>query len=143
MEEAMRIVSEMPPNECDSAVLGTLLGACKLHGDVRMADEIGAKLIELEPTSCGGYVLLANVYAAGGEWDEFAQVRKKMKERTVKKAPGFSQIEVKGKNHVFFVGDRSHPQVDEIYGMLCQTVLPAMRETHKTSHIYRCSSQTW
>ncbi|KAK0598545.1 hypothetical protein LWI29_035742 [Acer saccharum] len=76
MEEAMRIVNEMPPNECDSAVLGALLGACKLHGDVRMADEIGVRLIELEPTSCGGYVLLANVYAAGGEWGEFAQGRR-------------------------------------------------------------------
>ncbi|KAI9161411.1 hypothetical protein LWI28_017094 [Acer negundo] len=108
MEEAMRIVNEMPPSECDSAVLGALLGACKLHGDVRMADEIGARLIELEPTSCGGYVQLANVYEAGGEWDEFAQVRKKMKERNVKKAPGFSQIEVKGKNHVYSLWGTDH-----------------------------------
>ncbi|KAL5769380.1 hypothetical protein ACOSQ2_016163 [Xanthoceras sorbifolium] len=129
VKEAMRVVSEMPPNERDSTVLGALLGACRLHGDVRMADEIGAKLIELEPTSSGGYVLLANVYAAGGEWNEFAQVRKKMKERNVK---SFSQIEVKGKNHVFFVGDRSHPQVGEIYGMLCQTLLPAIREMGST-----------
>lgn len=127
MEETMMVVSKMPPNEHDSAVLGALLGACRLHGDVGMADEIGAKLIELEPSSSGAYVLLANVYAAGGEWDEFAQLRKKMKERNVKKVPGFSQVEVKGKNHVFFAGDTSHPQVDEIYGMLCQTLLPHMQ----------------
>ncbi|XP_031266918.1 pentatricopeptide repeat-containing protein At2g35030, mitochondrial-like [Pistacia vera] len=128
VEEAMKVVCQMPPDECDVAVLGALLGACRLHGNVRIADEIGEKLIELEPTSSGSYILLANVYAACGEWDEFAKVRKKMKEKNVKKVPGFSQIEVKGKSHLFFVGDRSHPQVEEIYGLLRQTLLPTMRD---------------
>ncbi|KAK9268234.1 hypothetical protein L1049_010677 [Liquidambar formosana] len=128
VDEAMRVVCKMPPSERDGAVLGTLLGACKLHGNVELANHIGEKLIELEPTSSGGYVLLANVYAACGKWDEFAQLRKKMKERKVKKLPGFSQIEVKGDSHVFFVGDRSHPEVKEIYGLLQEKLLPLMHD---------------
>ncbi|ESR63212.1 hypothetical protein CICLE_v10017604mg, partial [Citrus x clementina] len=127
VEEAMRVVSKMPPLERDHVVLGALLGACRLHGDVRMAVYIGERLIELQPSSSGAYVLSANVHAARGEWDEFAQVRKKM-ERRGKKVASFSQIEVKGKDHVFFVGDRSHPKVSEIYGLLRETLLAPMRE---------------
>ncbi|XP_058007882.1 pentatricopeptide repeat-containing protein At2g35030, mitochondrial isoform X2 [Hevea brasiliensis] len=96
VNKAMKVVSEMPQHERDGAVLGALLGACRLHRDVRLANQIGNKLIDQEPTSSGSYTLLANVYAACGKWNEFAQVRKKMKERNVKKEPGFSRIEVKG-----------------------------------------------
>ncbi|XVF28097.1 hypothetical protein REPUB_Repub14bG0165300 [Reevesia pubescens] len=118
LDKAMSVVNKMPPCECDGAVLGALLAACRLYGDDKIANHIGKQLIELEPTDSGGYVLLANVYAAHEKWDEFARVRKMMKERKVKKLPGFSQVEVKGMYHVFFVGDRSHPQVEEIYEML-------------------------
>ena len=128
VDESMDVVSTIPPSERDEAVLVALLGACKLHGDVTIANSIGEKLLEFESSSSGGYVLLANTFAAEGQWDEFAQVRKRMRERNVKKIPGYSQIQVKGKNHVFFVGDRSHPQVEDIYRMLQHNLQPLMRE---------------
>ncbi|KAI4298860.1 hypothetical protein L6164_032374 [Bauhinia variegata] len=128
VDEAMNVVCTMPPSERDGAVLGALLGARKLHTDIKMANSIAEKLLELEPSSSGAYVLLANAYAAEGRWDELAQVRKKMKESNVKKVPGYSQIEVKGKNYVFYVGDRSHPQVEEAYSLLLQNLQPLMRE---------------
>ncbi|KAK4337655.1 hypothetical protein RND71_042142 [Anisodus tanguticus] len=31
VEEAIRVVNQMPPEKCDGAVLGDLLGACKLY----------------------------------------------------------------------------------------------------------------
>ncbi|KAK4370081.1 hypothetical protein RND71_009556 [Anisodus tanguticus] len=31
VEEAIRVVNQMPPEECDGAVLGDLLGACKFY----------------------------------------------------------------------------------------------------------------
>lgn len=128
VDEAVKVVHQMPPCERDGTVLGALLGACKLHGDVGLADYIGDELLELEPASSGGYVLLASMYAACGKWDEFAQLRKKMKERKVKKVPGFSQIEVNGKSHVFLVGDRSHPEMEKIYTVLQDKLLPLMQE---------------
>ncbi|KAL2341444.1 hypothetical protein Fmac_009384 [Flemingia macrophylla] len=128
VDEAMDVVSTIPPSERDEAVLVALLGACRVHGDVAIANSIGEKLLELEPSSSGGYVLLANTYAAGGQWDEFAQVRKIMKKRKVKKIPGYSQIQIKGENHVFVVGERSHPQIEEIYGLLQRNLQPLMRE---------------
>ncbi|XP_028762800.1 pentatricopeptide repeat-containing protein At4g02750-like [Neltuma alba] len=128
LNEAIDIVVKMPPSERDGVVLGALLGACKLRGDAKTANSIGEKLLELDPSSSGGYALLANAYAAEGKWDEFAQVKKKMRERSVKRRPGYSLIEVRGKNHVFVVGDRSHPQIEEIYGLLLQNLQPLMRE---------------
>ncbi|XP_059290112.1 pentatricopeptide repeat-containing protein At1g09410, mitochondrial-like [Lycium ferocissimum] len=128
VDEAIRVVHQMPPEECDSAVLGALLGACKLYGDVGVANQICDEILEREPSSSGAYVLMANAYAASGRWGDFAQVRKKMKERNVKKVPGFSEIEVNGKNHVFFVGDRSHPEKEEIYTLIKENLLPLMQE---------------
>lgn len=124
VDEATKVLSKMPHCELDGAVLGTLLGACRLHGDVRLASCIGEKLLEMEPTSSGNYVLLANVYASNGMWHKFAQLRKMMKERNVRKAPGFSQIEVNGKNHVFLAGDRSHSEMDDIYRLLQESFFP-------------------
>ncbi|XP_043698723.1 pentatricopeptide repeat-containing protein At4g02750-like [Telopea speciosissima] len=126
VDEAFKVVSQMPQGKQDGAILGALLSACKLHGNVAVANQVGEALIELEPTSSGGYVLLASVYAAHEKWSDFAGVRKKMKERKVRKVPGFSQIEVKNRTHVFFVGDKSHPQVKEIYALLKEILLPQM-----------------
>lgn len=136
VEKAMSVFSKMPPSENIDSVLGALLGACRLHGDGKLANRIGQKLIELEPANSIGYVLLAQTYAASGKWDEFSRVRKMMREKNVKKVPGISQIEVKGKIHVFFVEDKSHPQVQEIYDMLRNTVMPLMQEE---TCIQKCS----
>ena len=46
------------------------------------------------------------------------KVEKAMKDRGINKEPGCSWIEVKSRAHVFPVGDRSHPQMQEIYAML-------------------------
>lgn len=133
VDEAMDVVSTVPPSERDEAVLMALLGASRLHGDIAMANSIGEKLLDLDPSSSGGYVLLANTYAAEGQWGEFAKVRKRMKERYLKKIPGYSQIQIKGKNHVFVVGERSHPQIEEIYTLLQQNLQPLMREMGSTA----------
>ncbi|KAK4394921.1 Pentatricopeptide repeat-containing protein [Sesamum angolense] len=77
VNEAMKVVRKMPPDKYDGAVLGALLGACRLHGNEGLVDHIGDELIALEPASSGGYVLLANVYAASGKWDKFSELRKK------------------------------------------------------------------
>ncbi|KZV41837.1 pentatricopeptide repeat-containing protein [Dorcoceras hygrometricum] len=128
VNEAVKVVQEMPPDKYDGAVLGALLGACMLHGDVGVADHVGDELIGLEQAISGGYVSLANVYAASGRWDQFSRLRKTMKEKKVKKVPGCSKIEVNGENRTFFVGDRSHPETKEIYMLLQEKLLPLMQD---------------
>lgn len=128
IEEAEWVVDQMPTSERDGAVLGALLAACNLHGHDEAAGRVAEELIETKPNGSGAYILLANMYAARRKWDDVARVRKMMKERKVKKVPGFSQIEVKNKSHVFFVGDREHPKMKEIYAMLEEELLPQMKD---------------
>ncbi|KAH9313452.1 hypothetical protein KI387_044571, partial [Taxus chinensis] len=45
-------------------------------------------------------------------------LRKMMKDRGIKKLPGCSWIEVHKTVNAFSVGDRSHPQTQEIYAKL-------------------------
>jgi pentatricopeptide repeat protein len=112
--EARKLIDEMPVSP-DVTVLGTLLGACKKHRNIELGEEIGRRVIELEPNNSGRYVLLANLYANAGKWEDVAKVRKLMDDRGVKKAPGFSMIELQGTVHEFIAGERNHPQAKELH----------------------------
>ncbi|XP_072953664.1 pentatricopeptide repeat-containing protein At1g05750, chloroplastic [Typha angustifolia] len=117
LDEAMRVVEGMPmrPNE---VILGSLLSASRMHGDVKLAEKLMRYVVELEPDIDSNYVLLSNIYAAIGMWDGVGEVRYLMKAQGIKKKPGFSAVEIDGNTHEFVAADRSHPQSDEIYEML-------------------------
>ncbi|KAH9793300.1 hypothetical protein KPL71_004479 [Citrus sinensis] len=42
--------------------VGALLGACKIHGAVKLSHEVGKRLLELQPEHCRRYVVLSNVH---------------------------------------------------------------------------------
>ncbi|XP_019154782.1 PREDICTED: pentatricopeptide repeat-containing protein At5g66520-like [Ipomoea nil] len=115
LEEARRVIEEMPINP-DVGVLGALLGACRIHNNLDLGEDIGKKVIELEPHNSGRYVLLANLYANAGRWEDVAKVRKLMNDRGVRKPPGYSMVELGGVVDEFIAGGRTHPQAREIYG---------------------------
>ncbi|KAL6876344.1 hypothetical protein ACP4OV_012916 [Aristida adscensionis] len=102
----------------DSGIWGALLNGCKIHKNDALGEVALQKLIELEPEDAGNYVLLSNIYAQSGKWEEAARVRKLMARRDLKKTIACSWIEWKGKTHGFLVGDASHPRSDEIYAEL-------------------------
>nr|GEY49447.1 pentatricopeptide repeat-containing protein At5g66520-like [Tanacetum cinerariifolium] len=119
LDEAMKLIKEMPMSP-DVGVLGALLGACKIHKNVELGEQIGKKVIELEPHNSGRYVLLANIYASASKWEQVANIRKLMNDRGVKKAPGFSLIEMGGKVNEFIAGGRAHPDSKEIYAKVSE-----------------------
>ncbi|XP_009795612.2 pentatricopeptide repeat-containing protein At5g66520 [Nicotiana sylvestris] len=114
LEEARKIIKEMPMS-ADVGVLGALLGACRIHKNIELGEIIGKQVIELEPQNSGRYVVLANLYAYAGRWEDVANIRKLMNDRGVKKAPGFSVVELEGVVSEFIAGGRTHPQAKEIY----------------------------
>ncbi|XP_059287733.1 pentatricopeptide repeat-containing protein At5g66520-like [Lycium ferocissimum] len=114
LEEARRVVNEMPMSP-NVGVLGALLGACRIHKNIELGEVIGKEVIELEPHNSGRYVLLANLYAYAGRWEDVANIRKLMNDRGVKKVPGFSMVELEGVVSEFIAGGRTHPQAKEIY----------------------------
>ncbi|KAF8398731.1 hypothetical protein HHK36_014589 [Tetracentron sinense] len=78
------------PFEPSARAWGSLLSGCRACGDLECAEE----LFRLEPKSASNHVLLANMYAANGRWEEMGRIRGLMKEKGLKKESGYSWIEV-------------------------------------------------
>lgn len=124
--EAEDIINKMPMKP-DKFLWASLLGGCRIHGNLALAKRAADALFEIEPENAATYVTLANIYAAAGKWDEASKIRKIMDERGVTKTPGLSWTEIKGKAHVFLVGDTSHPRFREIYDFFAK-LLKRMKE---------------
>ena len=96
VEEAYRLIRSMPM-ECNAIVWRTLLAACRVHGNVELGEKVRRRLLELEPEHSSDYVLLANMYASRGQWNEMSRERRSMQERGVQKPePGNSFIGIPG-----------------------------------------------
>ncbi|KAM1038606.1 hypothetical protein FF1_033268 [Malus domestica] len=117
LKEAEELIESMPMMP-DVATWGALLGACKKHGDHDRGERIGRKLIELEPDHDGFHVLLSNICASKGNWDDVHEIRGTMMQHGVVKTPGCSMIEADGVVHEFLAGDKKHPRIKEIDAML-------------------------
>ncbi|ONK60931.1 uncharacterized protein A4U43_C08F24200 [Asparagus officinalis] len=112
--EARNFIERMPIQP-DSSVWGALLGACRMHPDVEIAELAARSLFELDAKNSGRYILLSNVYTSLGKIEEANRIRSLMKRKGVKKTSGFSVVEVENKVYKFLVGDESNPQSDVIY----------------------------
>ncbi|KAK7363220.1 hypothetical protein VNO77_05353 [Canavalia gladiata] len=92
LKEAMDLINTMPFKP-DKAVWGALLGACRVHNNVDLAQIAAEALISLEPESSAPYVLLYNMYANLGQWDDAERVRVLMEGKNVKKQAGYSWVD--------------------------------------------------
>lgn len=92
LTEAYELIKTMPM-EPDLFVWGALLGACRNHGNIDLAEIAAKHLFQLEPQSAGNSLLLSNLYANAGSWGNAARLKKIMKRRKVRKFPGCSWIE--------------------------------------------------
>ncbi|CAN6344889.1 unnamed protein product [Urochloa humidicola] len=117
VEEALDFINEMPC-KADALVWKTLLGACKTHNNMDIGEVAANHVIELEPQDPAPYVLLSNLYADAGLWDQVATIRSAMRDKNLMKETGLSWMQVENTIHEFRAGDTSHPQAEEIYTKL-------------------------
>ncbi|KAJ8649784.1 hypothetical protein MRB53_002807 [Persea americana] len=75
LEEAEKMATEMPMEE-SVIVWRTLLGACSFHGNIEMGERVMAKILEMEKGYGGDYVLLSNILAGAGRFDDAERVRR-------------------------------------------------------------------
>ncbi|KAF7842914.1 pentatricopeptide repeat-containing protein [Senna tora] len=117
VKQAYEYIQDMPlqPN---SVIWRTLLGACTIHGHLALAKIARSHLLQLEPKHSGDYVLLSNLYASEQRWSDVQLVRRSMLKDGVRKTPGFSLVELGNRIYEFTMGDRSHPQSQDIYQLL-------------------------
>ncbi|KAL2933698.1 hypothetical protein RDABS01_016817 [Bienertia sinuspersici] len=92
LEQAYKMLQSMPMGPRPGA-LGALLAACRTYNNVEIAEHVAQELFVLEPRNTGNYMLLSGIYAARGQWDEAARVRRDMKKKIATKLPGYSWVE--------------------------------------------------
>ncbi|XVF16690.1 hypothetical protein REPUB_Repub10bG0054000 [Reevesia pubescens] len=129
LKEAFRLLRTIP-FEPNAIIWGKILGACRLHDTVELAEEVIDHLLKLDPSDPGNYSMLANIFATAGDWDSAAIVRLQMKSIGVKKMSGASSIEIDNEVHEFTVFDRSHPKFDRIYQMIDRLSQDLKRVVH-------------
>ncbi|TYJ45034.1 hypothetical protein E1A91_A02G027600v1 [Gossypium mustelinum] len=127
LDEAMKFIQKMPISP-DFVAWGALFCACRAHKNIKMAELVSEKLLQLEPKHPGSYVFLSNVYAAVGRWEDVERVRMLMQNEAVGKDPGWSYIEVNGQVHSFVAGDHDHKRAREIYLKLEEIVSGAREQ---------------
>ncbi|CAM8906225.1 unnamed protein product [Rhodiola kirilowii] len=139
IREARRVIEIMPmkPNK---VIWMSLLGAARNHGDIDSAEYAAEHLIEVAPYAVGCYVLLSNIYAAAKRWDKVSHIRELMKQHGIRKDPGSSSIEHNGRLNEFIVGDKAHPETNEIYVKLAEMRenLKCKGHTPDTSQVLLC-----
>lgn len=92
--EAYQLIETVRPDE--SIILWrTLLGACRVHRNVELAEKCFQQLANLEPLKDADYVLLSNIYAEAERWDDVERMRNDMIDMGVLKILGSSHIEMK------------------------------------------------
>lgn len=92
VEEAYHLIRSMPM-ECNAIVWRTLLAACRVHDNVELGEKVREQLSMVEPDHSSDFVLLANMYASVGQWNEAIILRELMRDKRVQKPePGNSFI---------------------------------------------------
>ncbi|CAM8950085.1 unnamed protein product [Rhodiola kirilowii] len=118
LSEAEEFINKLEEFKNNAMLWSSLLGACSIHGNESIGKRAAEHLIKFEPQNPSPYVLLANIHAKAGNWDEVNSVRKEMNEQGVMKLPGCSWIALGQKTHTFVAGDKSHPSAYEMSATL-------------------------
>ncbi|XP_073041171.1 pentatricopeptide repeat-containing protein At1g71420 [Primulina eburnea] len=155
LTEAKKVITNMPM-EPDFVVWSAFLGACRKHGETRMANLASSKLKELDPENSLGYVMISNIYCSSNNFDQGGLMRNKMDRFGIRKEPGLSWTEVGNRVHEFASGGQRHPWLEAIcvyleellrqlkkigYVPTTSLVLYDVEEEHKEEHLYHHSEK--
>ncbi|RLN33249.1 pentatricopeptide repeat-containing protein [Panicum miliaceum] len=92
LHEALELVENMPfqPNE---GAWGAILSGCRREGNLELAAKATDRLVELLPERAAGHlVLLANMYAGVGQWEQAQMVRERVATLNAEKPAGRSWV---------------------------------------------------
>ncbi|MCD7466527.1 hypothetical protein HAX54_003331 [Datura stramonium] len=136
VEEAKDLIISMETKP-GLAVWVALLSGCHKHKKFSVGELAANRILELIPENTGTLVLVANFFAAAKMWDKAAAVRKLLKKTGMTKVPGYSAVEVNGRLHAFLMDDTSHPQYEQIMGLLgnMENEMKAMGYVPKTDFV--------
>uniref|UniRef100_A0A803KR32 Pentatricopeptide repeat-containing protein n=1 Tax=Chenopodium quinoa TaxID=63459 RepID=A0A803KR32_CHEQI len=91
IDEMERLI-ERKDYKANPNIWWTLFSACAVYGNMRLGRIVAGLLLQTEKNNPAVYVLLSNIHANAGQWEDAAQVRELMKNVRVIKQPGCSWI---------------------------------------------------
>lgn len=91
LEEAWKFIEGMPV-QADCTIFGSFVHGCSMHSRFDLGDLAIRKMLELYPNDAGHYMLMSNLNASRGRWDEASQFRDLMKRRGLRKQVGSTRI---------------------------------------------------
>ncbi|KAF5203107.1 Pentatricopeptide repeat-containing protein [Thalictrum thalictroides] len=98
LDEALGFIERMPI-QADARVWGALLHGCRLHSRLDIGEVAVRRMVELQPDTAGYYVLMSNLYASDGRWEQVNEMRELMKKQGLNKSPGWSLVEMYSNDH--------------------------------------------
>ena len=117
IDKALEIVRTMPV-QAEKDAYGALLGACRIHNNIEIAEIAVKKLFELDPENAGRYLILIKMYEDAGRVEDAARLRKMMRDKKIQRPVGCSAIEIDFTLHKFGAEDVSHPLMEQIFDTL-------------------------
>ncbi|GAA0183507.1 hypothetical protein LIER_30904 [Lithospermum erythrorhizon] len=91
LEEAERLIHGMPM-KADVIIWGTLMAACRTHGNSELGERAAKNLAMVEPSHGPSRVLLSNIYAEAGRWDDALVVRRTIEDQQLTRTPAYSGV---------------------------------------------------
>ncbi|KAK9067848.1 hypothetical protein SSX86_011959 [Deinandra increscens subsp. villosa] len=117
LDEAIRLTESMDL-EPNAVIWGTLLSACKLHGNSNLFEYVTKKVLDQEPSNPSYLTSVTNLSSSMGRWQDTLRFRREMREEGIEKVPGCSSIQIGENVHEFVAKDTSHMQRGDIYEIL-------------------------
>lgn len=93
LEEAWEFIEKMPVQP-EVSLFGAFLHGCGLLSRFDLGEMAIRRMQELHPDKACYYVLMCNLYASDGRWNQVKEVRELMKQKGLIKSPGCSLMEM-------------------------------------------------
>ncbi|XP_076930959.1 pentatricopeptide repeat-containing protein At3g29230-like [Bidens hawaiensis] len=117
LDEAIKLTESMDM-EPNAMIWGTLIGACKLHGNSELFEYVTKKILDQEPSNPSYLTSVTNLSSSIGRWEDALRFRREMRVEGVEKVPGCSSIQIGDNVHEFVARDTRHMHRSDVYEML-------------------------
>ncbi|KAL6521716.1 hypothetical protein OROGR_018285 [Orobanche gracilis] len=102
------------PIKWDAVAWRTLLNACHVHKNYDLGKRVANIVLYMNPNDVGTCILISNMHAKAKRWDKVANIRKLMRDKSIKKEPGSSWTEIRNDTHVFVSDGNEHAESTQI-----------------------------
>ncbi|KAL2937030.1 hypothetical protein RDABS01_020479 [Bienertia sinuspersici] len=120
LDLALCFIEEMPLVPT-SRIWGSLLAAARNSKNIEIAEHAAQHILSLDHNNhnnTGCYVLLSNLYAELGRWEDVKRINDAMKKKGLERSVQCSTLEIRGKINRFVNHDHSHKEINKIYDAL-------------------------